>query len=215
MLALQELKLKDYDKYLAVLLAPKIHQRTLTALFLFGHEIAQIPAEVSEPMIGLIKLQWWQDALDEIINNQPARPHPILKNLVSPQINYAHLQNVIAQYVNVVEGYQPKTVEEIESFLRNTDCIILEQAVNITNGKYEQQLALSYALNAMGRKIFLNAKYYTKFASQPEILAKILIEKSTNLLPKSNNIFAVITRHYNKNPNSPRWKLLLTLLFKR
>ena len=84
MLSLQELKLKDYDKYLAVLFAPKIHQSTLTALFLFAHEISQIPAEVSEPMIGLIKLQWWQDALDEIINGQMPRARiRFLKNLLS------------------------------------------------------------------------------------------------------------------------------------
>ena len=102
-------------------------------------------------------------------------------------------KNVIAQYVNLTEGCQPKTIEEIESFLQHTDCIIFEQAANVDNSKYDRELALSYALNAMARKIISHAKYYNKFASQPEILAEALIKRSAILLPESNKIFAIIT----------------------
>lgn len=51
------------DRYLAALLAPRRARADLIALAAFAGEVARIPAAVSEPMIGLIRLQWWRDSI--------------------------------------------------------------------------------------------------------------------------------------------------------
>lgn len=52
----------ERDRYLAALLAPAHAREDLVTLAAFAGEIARIPAAVSEPMMGKIRLQWWRDA---------------------------------------------------------------------------------------------------------------------------------------------------------
>jgi phytoene synthase len=56
----------DYDRYLAALFAPAAMRPHLFALYAFNHEVAKIAETVSQPMSGLIRLQWWRDAIGGI-----------------------------------------------------------------------------------------------------------------------------------------------------
>lgn len=51
------------DRYLSILFAPRHKQAALIALAAFVAEIGRIPAVVSDPTIGEIRLQWWRDAV--------------------------------------------------------------------------------------------------------------------------------------------------------
>lgn len=51
------------DRYLAALLAPRPVRAALIALAALVGEITRIPEAVSQPMAGLIRLQWWRDNL--------------------------------------------------------------------------------------------------------------------------------------------------------
>lgn len=53
----------ERDRYLAALLAPSAVRGDLIALAAFAGELARIPAYVSEPMVGEIRLQWWRDTI--------------------------------------------------------------------------------------------------------------------------------------------------------
>ena len=53
----------DPDRYLATLFAPAAAREALFALYAFDHEIGKVRHVVSEPMAGMIRLQWWRDAL--------------------------------------------------------------------------------------------------------------------------------------------------------
>lgn len=53
----------ERDRYLAALLAPRDVRDDLIVLAAFAGEVGRIPASVSEPMLGEIRLQWWRDAL--------------------------------------------------------------------------------------------------------------------------------------------------------
>ena len=68
----------ERDRYLAALLAPSAVRDDLIALAAFAGELARIPATVSEPMIGEIRLQWWRDTLDAAcVDGAPSVGHPI------------------------------------------------------------------------------------------------------------------------------------------
>ena len=63
------------DRTLAALLAPA-YQLDLLALAAFAAEISRIPATVSDPLIGEIRLQWWRDAIEAGARGE-ATGHPI------------------------------------------------------------------------------------------------------------------------------------------
>lgn len=68
----------ERDRYLSALLAPAAVRDDLIALAAFAGEIARIPASVSEPMVGEIRLQWWRDTLDAALRTGiSATGHPI------------------------------------------------------------------------------------------------------------------------------------------
>lgn len=64
--SLRALRQGDRDRFLCVLAAPPRQRAGLATLYAFNLEIAGIAEKVSEPMLALIRLQWWRDALDEI-----------------------------------------------------------------------------------------------------------------------------------------------------
>jgi NADH dehydrogenase [ubiquinone] 1 alpha subcomplex assembly factor 6 len=53
----------DRDRFLLGMTVPSARRDALWALFAFNHEIAKTREVVSEPTLGLIRLQWWRDAL--------------------------------------------------------------------------------------------------------------------------------------------------------
>lgn len=66
----------ERDRYLAALLAPRTVRADLLAVAAFAGETARIPAYVTEPLMGEIRLQWWRDALATAAGGGPTG-HPI------------------------------------------------------------------------------------------------------------------------------------------
>ncbi|MFN3744100.1 MAG: squalene/phytoene synthase family protein [Hyphomicrobiaceae bacterium] len=54
---------REPDRYFAATLAPVTVRYDLIVLAAFAAELANIPAQVREPLAGEIRLQWWRDAL--------------------------------------------------------------------------------------------------------------------------------------------------------
>ena len=65
------------ERYLATLFAPAELREALFALYAFDHETGKVRHVVSEPMAGLIRLQWWRDVLAAA--EPPA--HPVARAL--------------------------------------------------------------------------------------------------------------------------------------
>ncbi len=67
----------DQDRYWSALLAPETVRGDLLALYAFNLEIARIPDQVSEPQLGEIRLQWWQDMFSAAMQGERT-DHPVL-----------------------------------------------------------------------------------------------------------------------------------------
>ena len=72
-----EVREHDPDRYLATLFAPADAREALFALYAFDHEITRVRRVVSEPVAGLVRLQWWREALDALAADQPPA-HPVV-----------------------------------------------------------------------------------------------------------------------------------------
>jgi len=74
------LRRQDHDRYLTALFAPPDRQGALFALYAFNQELARVRESVKEPLVGLMRLQWWRDALSEIDEGRP-RAHAVIRPL--------------------------------------------------------------------------------------------------------------------------------------
>lgn len=72
----EQARLGEPDRYLAALLAPRSAQPGMLALAAALAEIGRIPATVSDPMIGEIRLQWWRDTIAGLAQGA-ASGHPV------------------------------------------------------------------------------------------------------------------------------------------
>ena len=54
----------DFPRYAAALFAPPEKRRGMLALAAFDLDIQRIPDQVSQPLPGEVRLQWWTDALE-------------------------------------------------------------------------------------------------------------------------------------------------------
>jgi phytoene synthase len=53
----------DFARYASALFVPASERRALLALYAFNVEVCRVPAQVSQPLPGEIRLQWWTDTL--------------------------------------------------------------------------------------------------------------------------------------------------------
>jgi NADH dehydrogenase [ubiquinone] 1 alpha subcomplex assembly factor 6 len=72
----------DHDRFLTALFAPAARREALFALFAFNLELARAREMVREPMMGLMRLQWWRDAVASIYQGTPRR-HEIIQPLAA------------------------------------------------------------------------------------------------------------------------------------
>lgn len=75
-----ELRRLDPERRLTTRFLPPAERRRAVAIHAFNLEIARVRDIVSEPTIGLIRLQWWRDALAEARSGRP-RAHPVVQAL--------------------------------------------------------------------------------------------------------------------------------------
>jgi len=54
----------DFSRYAATLFMPAMQRRALFALYAFNAEISRVREQVSQPLPGEMRLQWWTDMLE-------------------------------------------------------------------------------------------------------------------------------------------------------
>ena len=54
----------DPDRFLTALFAPEAKREGLFVLYAFNHELARARDVASEPMLALIRLQWWREVVE-------------------------------------------------------------------------------------------------------------------------------------------------------
>lgn len=73
---------QDRDRYLSTFFAPDVKRSQLLALYAFNAEVVRVRDAVSDPTIGMIRLQWWRDTIEAIYEGKGAGGHPVAEALV-------------------------------------------------------------------------------------------------------------------------------------
>jgi phytoene synthase len=71
----------DFPRYAATLFVPATERRALLALYAFNVEIVRVRDQVSQPLPGEIRLQWWTDMLSGHVHGS-AEGNPVAAELL-------------------------------------------------------------------------------------------------------------------------------------
>lgn len=94
------LRQRDEDRWLSAKYAEARDERRLYALYALHSEIKRIPAVVSEPQLGEIRLQWFRDAFEEIRAGAPVRQHPVIEEVAATGLAQAEYADAIEEAIN-------------------------------------------------------------------------------------------------------------------
>jgi phytoene synthase len=119
---LAESRRADPDRYLCALFAPEPRREPLLALVLLRHELARVPARVTSPMAGLIRYQWWRDAIAEAAAGRP-REQPVVEGLAAGLgagwLEAGALEAMVDAHEGDLDGVPPQG-EEVEWRIERT-----------------------------------------------------------------------------------------------
>ncbi|CAH1422422.1 unnamed protein product [Lactuca virosa] len=127
----QQVRNYDYHHYLCLLELPTTMRRAAFALRAFNVETSRAMDVASDPKIGLMRLLWWQDAIDKIFKNKTIE-HPTAQALASvlsdQKISKNWLKRSVEARINdaqrdVDDIYQ--TIEELEKYAEDTSSTLL------------------------------------------------------------------------------------------
>lgn len=134
----------DPDRFMMSLYAPSEAREALWALFAFNHEISKTRDVVSESTLGLIRLQWWRDAIAAIYERNEILHHEVIKPLAEAIKHYGlpreHFDTLIYAREFDLEDVQPGNVEGLLNYADFTTTPLLKLAAAITGTDPTQEV---------------------------------------------------------------------------
>ncbi len=161
------LRRQDEDRWLSARYAKEPLRSALIALGAFRLELRRIPASVSEPALGEIRLQWWREALDEIREGKPPRAHPVLEAISEVTLaNGAYapeLETMIDSVAHHFYGEGFASIDELQRFASAFDGVCDQLAVKLAGGSDDLAeragvAGVAFALAREGRSLAPNLK---------------------------------------------------------
>ena len=77
---IQQVREYDYESYVTILFMPRKQQPALWVVHAFRVELMRVKSLIREPMMGLIRFQWWRDSIEKLYDNDVLR-HEVLTSL--------------------------------------------------------------------------------------------------------------------------------------
>jgi len=105
----------DYEHYVMTLFAPRKQRGALWAIYAFNLELKKVKTLVREPMMGLVRFQWWRDAITQLYAGNTLR-HQVLEG-ISAELKNIHwqendFQDLINAYENDFETTEIHSIDE-------------------------------------------------------------------------------------------------------
>lgn len=127
----QQVRNYDYHHYLCLLELPAHMRRAAFALRAFNVETAKAMDVASDPRIGLMRLVWWQEAIDKMYAKKLIE-HPTAQALSfvisENKISKAWLKRSVEARINDArreDTDSPENIEELEKYAEDTASTIL------------------------------------------------------------------------------------------
>ena len=210
------LRQHDRDRYQTALFAPAERRDALFALDAFNYEVARARESVREPMIGLMRLQWWRDALDEIYAGKPVRRHevavPLADAIAAHGLSKAHFTTLLDARAQDMEEVPPESLAALESYAEATSGSLMQLALEVLGVRDVQAAAagrsvgVAYALagllaaapfHAQRRRLYLPAALTAHHGVDLE-RSLFVLKPSPGLAAATRDIADRARRHLNE-----------------
>lgn len=141
----------DYDRYLLSLFVAASARPHLWALFAFNYEIAKTREVVSETTIGLIRLQWWRDAIAEIYEDKEVRRHEVVQPLAEAIQKYDLQREDFDALIYArefdLEGVAPANLDGLINYCDYTTTPLTNLALKICGTEEEMSTVKSISVH--------------------------------------------------------------------
>ena len=157
----QQVREYDPDRYLLSMFAPADRREGLWALFAFNIEIAKTREVVSETQLGLIRLQWWREAITEMYDSGIALEHGVLQALARAievyELPQEHFEKLIFAREFDLEDVLPENIEGLIKYADFTNTPLMKLAVQVAGDDPDaepvQPVSVNYALAGIVRSV--------------------------------------------------------------
>ncbi len=159
----------DRDRFVTALFAAPERREALFALYAFNYEVARIREAVSEPLLGSIRLQWWREALQEINEGKPPRPHEVVEALAASfgrhQLWGREIDRLLDAREKDMLDEPPQTLAALEDYAAGTGGSLVFMALQALDAKNESEaetaarhVGTAYALAGLLRAAAFHAR---------------------------------------------------------
>jgi NADH dehydrogenase [ubiquinone] 1 alpha subcomplex assembly factor 6 len=136
----------DPDRFLVSLLMPERARPALWALYAFNHEISRTREVVTDTRLGLIRLQWWREALG-------AGGNPVIDELRRYDLPRDVLEHLIYAREFDLEDRPPADIGGLLNYIDFTSTPLLSLGGKIAGetGGNDREIAIAHGLSALLR----------------------------------------------------------------
>jgi phytoene synthase len=166
----QLVRAHDPDRFLLSMFSPAGSREDLWALFAFNYEIAKTREVVTETQLGLIRLQWWRDAIAGVYPPSSedygamcpvVQGHEVLKALARVIARYdlpkEEFETLIYAREFDLEDVLPGNVEGLLNYAEFTSAPLMRLAVRVLGGDVNIEpvgaVAVNFALAGILRSV--------------------------------------------------------------
>ncbi|XP_029360330.1 NADH dehydrogenase (ubiquinone) complex I, assembly factor 6 isoform X1 [Echeneis naucrates] len=125
---LELVRSRDYDGFVSSLLLPEEARRSSLALRAFNVELAQVKDSVSQKTIGLMRMQFWKTAIDEMYRDEPPN-QPVTAELWRAvrkhYLTKRWLLKVITEREKDLDDRAYRNLQELEGYAENTQSSLM------------------------------------------------------------------------------------------
>jgi NADH dehydrogenase [ubiquinone] 1 alpha subcomplex assembly factor 6 len=149
----------DPDRFLLSLYEPAAQREALFALYAFNHEIAKTREVVTETQLGLIRLQWWRDALSGYYERGDVLKHqglePLCAAIKAHDLPREDLDNLIYAREFDLEDRLPANLEGMVKYAAYTNAPLISLGLKVlgqtATPEQVQAIAAAYGLTGLLR----------------------------------------------------------------
>ena len=175
----------DFTRYASTLFVPASVRRALLALYAFNVEICRVHTQVSQPLPGEIRLQWWRDALADS-GQGGVEGNPIAAELLQAVRSYRlpvdRLSRLIEEHQFDLYNDPMPTMAALEGYINDTSSALFSLAAAVMGPSSADvqhlarhaglaqgivQVMASLPLDASQRRLFMPQQILAKHGCNP------------------------------------------------
>jgi 15-cis-phytoene synthase len=127
----------DFARYAATLFAPVAQRRALLALYAFNVEISRVREQVSQPLPGEIRMQWWTDMLAGA-SHGGVEGNPVAAELLlairTHRLPVERLSRLIDEHQFDLYNDPMPTMAALEGYIGDTSSALFSLGADIAGG---------------------------------------------------------------------------------